>query len=421
MANDAPSVVASIEEFFTMVSAGLAGSTPHMISASITAITRILYEFHSLLDKQALGDLVQTVDLFLTSNNREIVSSVLGFAKVCTISLPVEMVGVRLPTLIPNLMRWSHEHKGHFRAKVKHILDRMVRRFGFDIVNKYCPEEDRKLISNIRKTKERNKRKNRVADKAGDESEDEEGDDGGERKTRGNRFDSGFDAALYSSDSDNSGDEGGDASAEHPAKERKKRGNNGGQAFILEEEGEPLDLLDRKAIASISSTRPMKMRKPGLGKAKFNADGKLVLGENASGNGNGDFDMDIDQEDGGAESGVNAYLSAVSGKDVAKRGYRGKLKWTNKRGHGGDDDDMMDEDEAAAIKAKLDKGPSGGRISPRGSGRNGRGSRGGNNGRGHSRSGSGRVMFGRRGLGEDKRMGGSSGGGRVAKSWPQKR
>ncbi len=79
---------------------------------------------------QVLTDMVQTMDLFLTSNNREMVRSVLGFVKVCSISLPTEMMQPRLASLIPNLMVWSHEHKGHFRSKVKHILDRMVRRFG---------------------------------------------------------------------------------------------------------------------------------------------------------------------------------------------------------------------------------------------------------------------------------------------------
>ncbi|CAK7237651.1 pre-rRNA processing protein [Sporothrix bragantina] len=417
MADDALSVVASIEEYFTMVSAGLAGSTPHMISASITAITRILYEFHSLLDKQALSDLVQTVDLFLTSNNREIVSSVLGFVKVCTISLPIEMVRVRLPSLIPNLMRWSHEHKGHFRAKVKHILDRMVRRFGYEIVNKHCPEADRKLITNIRKTKERNKRKKKAANETGDDSDEEEQEEAGQRKTRGGRFDSGFDEALYSSDSETSdGDDDGEGGG-HQSKDGKKRGAKGGQAFIIEEEGEPLDLLDRKAMASISSTRPMKMRKPSQGKARYNVDGKLILGESSARNADGDADgMDIDQDDGGASSGINAYMAAVSGKDVAKRGLRGKLKWSNKKGQGGDDDDDMDDNDAVAIKAKLNKSPGGAR-SPRGGGRGGRS---GNGGHGHGRSGSGRVSFGRRGLGEDKRKGGLTGGGRVGKPWPGK-
>jgi ribosomal RNA-processing protein 12 len=36
---------ASIGEYFLMVSAGLAGSSPHMISATITSLSRMLYEF----------------------------------------------------------------------------------------------------------------------------------------------------------------------------------------------------------------------------------------------------------------------------------------------------------------------------------------------------------------------------------------
>lgn len=417
MGADAPTVVANIEEFFTMVSAGLAGSTPHMISASITAITRILYEFHSLLDQQALNDLVQTVDLFLTSNNREIVASVLGFVKVCTISLPIEMMRARLPTLIPNVMSWSHEHKGHFRSKVKHILDRMVRRFGYDIVNKHCPEADRKLITNIRKTKERNKRKKKEAEEAGEGSDDEEDEEAGQKKK--GRYESAFDEALYNSDSDAEGDDADSDADSDAAPKKKGRGAKGSQAYIIEEDGEPLDLLDKKAMASISSTKPVKMRKPTKGKAKFNEDGKLILGGNSDdeaeyGGGDG---MDVDEEGG---SGVNAYMAAVSGKDVAKRGLRGKLKWSNKNGQGGDDDDEMDDGDAATIKSKLDRSPNGGR--------GGRGRGGGGRGQGHSRSGSGRVQMGRRGLGEEKRRGSgggqggsANGGGRVAKAWPKKR
>lgn len=36
---------ASLEEYFTMLAGGLAGATPHMISATITAISRLVFEF----------------------------------------------------------------------------------------------------------------------------------------------------------------------------------------------------------------------------------------------------------------------------------------------------------------------------------------------------------------------------------------
>lgn len=43
-------VKASVEEYMTMVAAGLVGSTPHMISATITAISRLLFEFRGMLN-----------------------------------------------------------------------------------------------------------------------------------------------------------------------------------------------------------------------------------------------------------------------------------------------------------------------------------------------------------------------------------
>ncbi|CRK33337.1 hypothetical protein BN1708_001025, partial [Verticillium longisporum] len=129
MPRDAAAGTATIEEYLTMVSAGLVGSTPHMISASVTALSRVLYEFRPLLNQQTLADLVATMDLFLTSNNREIVKSVLGFVKICVVGLPTDMMIPRLQTLTPNLIIWSHEHKGHFKSKVKHILERMVRAY----------------------------------------------------------------------------------------------------------------------------------------------------------------------------------------------------------------------------------------------------------------------------------------------------
>jgi ribosomal RNA-processing protein 12 len=38
-------VAASVEEYMTMVAGGLAGASPHMISATVTAISRLVFEF----------------------------------------------------------------------------------------------------------------------------------------------------------------------------------------------------------------------------------------------------------------------------------------------------------------------------------------------------------------------------------------
>lgn len=406
MPDDAPAVTANLEEYMTMVSAGLAGSTPHMVSASITALTRILYHFRESLSSETLTDLVQTMDLFLTSNNREIVRSVLGFVKVCVISLPTTLMLPRLSTLIPNLMVWSHEHKAHFKAKVKHILERMIRRFGVDIVNRNCPEEDRKLIANIRKTKERNKRHKDAAKAAGAEGSDGEGEGTQASKKKG-RFESEYDEAVYGSDDSS---DGSDVSDDEVLGKSKKSAKKGGRTYIIEDEEEPLDLLDRRALANISSTKPLKQRTPAKTKAKTNLDGKLLFGGDSDDDDAMVLDTPANARADENEGGVDAYVSAIKGRDAVQRGRGGRLKFSNKRSKDNDDEMDVDEDDIKAVKRQISG-------DPRGSYKGGRG-RDNFSGRGGQRGGRGGIANGRRGLGEEKRRGdgGPRGGGKVMKS-----
>ncbi|KXL44470.1 hypothetical protein M433DRAFT_68283 [Acidomyces richmondensis BFW] len=351
MPADAPSVPASLEEYFTMVSAGLAGSTPHMVSASITALTRLLYEFRSTLNQETVTDLVQTMDLFLTSSNREIVQSVLGFVKVCVISLPTELMIPRLPTLIPNLIVWSHEHKAHFRARVKHIFERMIRRFGVELVEKYTPENDKKLIVNIRKSRERKKRKKELAEDGGEVSVP--------NKPKG-KFESEYDEAIYGSESEEDESDISDEDVLNRAVEKGKKADHSGRQYIVEEEDDPLDLLDRKALAHVSSTKPMRNRvlTGGIKKkaAKTDLDGKLVFNEQSD----DDEIMEFDDQgmvngrepgDGTLQGGINAYVSALKGKDAPQRGQKGKIKFSNKRSLA-DEEDGMEIDEAELSDAR---------------------------------------------------------------------
>ncbi|KAI4136216.1 MAG: hypothetical protein L6R39_007842, partial [Caloplaca ligustica] len=283
---------ASLEEFFTMVSAGLVGSTPHMVSASITALTRVLYEFHAQLKRSVIEDLVSTLDLFLTSSNREIVRSCLGFTKVAIVTLPDEVVRPRLGSLVPGLMSWSREHKSRFRAKVKHILERAIRRFGYEAVERCCPEDGKKLIHNIRKSKERKKRKRNEAAMAAGEDDGEE-EEGGQQQRKG-RFESEYDEAVYGSEDEDtdvgSSDDNEPASHAQGAKRKGgdprkdvkgKLGGGGGGGkgtYIIEDPDEPLDLLDHTALGHISTSKPVPLKPRKKAKAPVNVDGKLVFG-----------------------------------------------------------------------------------------------------------------------------------------------
>lgn len=105
-------------------------------------------------------DIFTTLLVFLTSANREIVKSILGFIKLAIHTLPVDLLRPHLEQLVPALLGWSHDHKNHFKAKVRHIFERMLRRFGWDEVYACAGEDEAaKVLVNIKKRKERAKRK----------------------------------------------------------------------------------------------------------------------------------------------------------------------------------------------------------------------------------------------------------------------
>lgn len=123
---------------------------------------RIKYDFHPLdvISTKMHTEIFTTLLVFLTSANREIVKSVLGFIKLSIHTLPTEVIRPHLKDLVPKLLNWSHDHKNHFKAKVRHIFERMLRRFGWDEVYSCAGQEEAaKVLVNIKKRKERAKRK----------------------------------------------------------------------------------------------------------------------------------------------------------------------------------------------------------------------------------------------------------------------
>lgn len=308
-----PPSEASLTEYFTMVSAGLAAQSQHMISATITAISCLVYEFKDQMPQDLLIEIASTVELFLTHNSREIAKSAIGFVKVEVLSLPEELVRANLKELLAKLMKWSHEHKGHFKSKVKHILERLIRKFGIEAVEQAIPEEDKKLVANIKKSRARAKRKEAEAEK--DENKE------------GKKFMSAYEEAVYDSDSDGSDNE----------EEVKTKRGKAANKYILDNGDEPLNLLDRQTLAHISSSKPKKFTKSDLKQEKLQMrNGKIVVNED-------------DANPLGAASGIDAYLDAV--KQAPVRGQKNKLKFKKSK----EDDWSDDEEETRKRPTKVDK------------------------------------------------------------------
>ncbi|WWD18835.1 hypothetical protein CI109_103290 [Kwoniella shandongensis] len=328
----AGTVEANAEEYLTMVAAGLTGATPHMISASINALSRLLFEFKDDISESTISELVATLTVFLTSKNREIVKSALGFTKVSVVSLPLATLQPHLSALVPALLGWVHDHKNHFKSKTVHIFERMIRRFGFDEIYRNAGEErdnERKVLQGIRKRKERAKKKKATK---GDDDEDEQKP----RQTTGNAFDD----ILYNSDSDLSSDgeeddsrpaqqqKGGKRAQQQAAQQAKKGRGNEGAAYIRNEGDEPMDLLSRSIAGGITTSDPSaqsRRRKPGQDASKFATDksGKLIIAEDPS---SGDEDA-AGPSNGGGDGAGSAFMAASRAVDGATRDSRGNLKF----------------------------------------------------------------------------------------------
>ncbi|KAM0750200.1 NUC173-domain-containing protein [Meredithblackwellia eburnea MCA 4105] len=346
-------VEASLDEFVKMVSAGLAAANPHMISATITSLSRLLFEFHSSLPQETLSELLATIIIFLSSASREIVRSAIGYVKVSLVSLPVYLVEPSLPTLIPALLNWSHEHSNHFKVKIRHLLERFIKRFGIEAIERVCPEEDRKLIQNIRKRVMRSKKKKAKA--AEEEAEKEMEDDDAPRPQVTGR--SAYDEVLYGgSDSEVSGseDESSPAVPAHnrktQAKKNKAAREAGGKGtFIHEDEDEVLDLLDDRMMSKISAARPTTTtRKPLSSHFKTDESGRMQIEDSD----------DDDSDAGGAEgeSGMGAYIEAIRGEDGHTRDAKGKAKFNKTQGkRARRDDDEAEESFVEGLK-ELDVG-----------------------------------------------------------------
>jgi ribosomal RNA-processing protein 12 len=361
MSDDSPDAPANLEEVFTMVSAGLAGVAPHMVAASIIALSRLFFEYHEQLSDKTKDELVDTVSMFLQSNNREIVRAVLGFVKVMVVVLTAQMLEPRMPNIVPGLMLYSKENKGRLRAKVKGILDRCLRKFSAAQIESWVAGDDRKMIVNIRKRRDRAKRKNKG-----------ETDDADEEDTTARKYDNEFDEAVYGSDDDASETWGSDdddemmsgVSLKQPAARRQNQ-------YIRQEDDddEPLDLLDPRSMASITTKKLGRLKDTSGNarktKAKVNEDGKLMFG------GPDDDKVDATMTNGEQQdSSVNAYVEAVSGADAVRRGQKGRLKVksgmqkkTKKETRIRDKDDVdLDVEEARHVARQIMQG------SPRSSG-----------------------------------------------------
>lgn len=272
----------NLHQFFNMVAGGLAGETPHMISAAVKGLARLAYEFSDLVS--AVYNVLPSAFLLLQRKNNEIAKANLGLLKVLVAKSQAEGLQMHLKGIVEGLLKWQDSTKNLFKAKIKVLLEMLVKKCGLDAVKAVMPEEHMKLLTNIRKIRERKER--RVAANS-EESKSHQSKATTSRLSRWNH------TKIFS----DFGDEETDSNPETVSGRRSKA-----SALLTSEasslrskrtrkavkslpedlfdqfEDEPLDLLDRqKTRSSLQSSEHLKRKADLDDEPEIDSEGRLVI------------------------------------------------------------------------------------------------------------------------------------------------
>ena len=250
-------------DFFKIILAALGAQTPHMRSAAVMALSRLTFEYarHDFTVQSLLPSLMQTVAVLFDEPSREVTKSVVGFVRVCVAAMTTEQMEPLLPEVVGGLMKYN-KGKDRFRAKIKIILKKLVRVYGYDAIAPLVPDKDNRLMTHMRKLSERAARRKAAGVQDGRidaqndfdnlmESDEDDSDDGKTFMTGVTGFTrmtamtgkhtvrSAMDKSVKSK------------SAVSAARSTKtaKRGNDSGPRIRAEDDGEILDMLDASKMA----------------------------------------------------------------------------------------------------------------------------------------------------------------------------
>ncbi|XP_024063230.2 RRP12-like protein, partial [Terrapene carolina triunguis] len=296
-----PTPQGAMQRFLLLVYAGLTGSVT-MISCTLLALTRLLFQFKDHMGLAVAEQLLQNVCLLLGSRTRDVVKAALGFLKVALLLVDAQLLAKHVQTMLEAVGRLTDDMRRHFRMKLRNLFTKFIRKFGFELVRGLLPAEYHKVLLNIRKAEARS-RKQRALKQAVAASEEE-----APAQPRGDSVEE------LLADSDSEQEEG----ERRGGREQRKQARQKSQAWLKEGEGdEPLNFLDPNVAQRVLAT------KPGGGRAreashdfKVSADGRLIIREGPE-----------DEDDEGAK-GVDEEMAdlmqevGIRSKKAQKRRFR---------------------------------------------------------------------------------------------------
>ena len=253
-------------EYFDIINVGLTGAS-NMMRSTIIALSRLIFEFKDEISSSLLNTTIDNVCVLLSSNAREVTAAAFGFLFVLFRILDKDQMTAHVSNMLKALENWNDSTRRYFRMKVKKLLTRLVRRYGFDSIASMLPEAHRKQLDNVRKLLSRAKKMKLEASEKKMTADDFLVD---ENKSKKETMD---EILADSSESDMDVED-----EKKPVKRKKKKKNTSKSATWLQEAAEePLDLLDPSVSQKMLMSNPKTVAKPKKDVFQTAPDGRLII------------------------------------------------------------------------------------------------------------------------------------------------
>ncbi|XP_061228446.1 RRP12-like protein [Neopsephotus bourkii] len=296
-----PTPQEGLERFLLLVYVGLTGSVT-MISCTVLALTRLFFEFKDHLELSVVEQLLQNICLLLASRTRDVVKAALGFLKVTLLLVGTKLLAKHVQGMLEAVGNLSDDMRRHFRMKLRNLLTRFIRKFGFELVKGLLPAEFHKVLVNLRKAEARNCKQRALRQAAAGADEEE----ASPAQPRGESMEE-----ILADSEDEELEEG------KRGKEGRKQARQKGQAWLKEgEEDEPLNFLDPNVSQRVLATKPGLKQARGVSHDfRVSEDGRLIIR---------DEEEETDDEAKGADEEMADVLQDVGlrSKKSQKRRFR---------------------------------------------------------------------------------------------------
>ncbi|XP_021756694.1 RRP12-like protein [Chenopodium quinoa] len=270
----------------------------------------------------------------------------LGLLKVLVAKSQSEILQIYLKGMVEGILVRQDDSMKHFKAKVKHLLEMLVKKCGLDAIKAVMPEDHMKLLTNIRKIKERKERK--LAANSETSSYLSKATTSRQSGWGHTKIFSDFDEEFIDGDDMDAGTSVGrwsrlSSKLKSKAPSSRSRKTRSGRSLLrdsLDLEDEPLDLLDqRKTRLAIHSVGNLKRKLDSEDEPEFDEDGRLIIREEGKPKSEKSYDDNYEYDEDKTD--VRSYVSSKSKKADQKRKKTSESGWAytgneyaSKKAHG---------------------------------------------------------------------------------------